>query len=69
MKNPRRTLGILAVFVVLVLSAAWFLLGPGETPPGQPPLFALNSESLQSLRADFNRDVDQPRVIVLLSPT
>jgi hypothetical protein len=66
MKNRRRTLGIFGVVMVLVVGAAW---GPGETPPGQPPLVALNSESLRSLRADFNRDVDQPRVIVLLSPT
>jgi hypothetical protein len=69
MNNRRRTLGILAVVSVLVLGGAWFALGPGEAPPGQPPLVALNSESLQSLRADFNRDVGQTRVIVLLSPT
>jgi hypothetical protein len=69
MKNRRRTLGILTAVIVLALGGAWFVLGPGEAPPGQPPLVALDSESLQSLRADFNREVGQTRVIVLLSPT
>ena len=69
MKNRRRTLGTLTAALVLVLGTGWFMLGPGEPPPGQPPLVALNSESLQSLRADFNREAGQTRVIVLLSPT
>ena len=34
MNNRRRTLGILAVVSVLVLGGAWFVLGPGEAPPG-----------------------------------
>jgi hypothetical protein len=69
MKNRRRTLAILTTVIALVVGGAWFALGPGEAPPGQPPLVALNSESLQSLRDDFNREVGQTRVIVLLSPT
>jgi hypothetical protein len=69
MKNRRRTLGMLAVVVALVLAVAWSLLRPGEAPPGQPPLVTLGSESLQDLRADFNRDTTLARIIVLLSPT
>jgi hypothetical protein len=69
MKNRRLTLASLTAVIVLVVGGAWFALGPGEAPPGQPSLVALNSESLQSLRADFNREVGQTRVIVLLSPT
>jgi hypothetical protein len=51
------------------LGIAWFLLRPGEAPAGQPPLVTLDSASLGTLRAYFNRDVNQTRVIVLLSPT
>jgi hypothetical protein len=69
MKNRRRTLGILALVIVLVLGIGWFLLGPADAPSGQPRLVTLDSGSLEALRADFNRDVNQARVIVLLSPT
>jgi hypothetical protein len=68
-KNRHRAFGILALALVLVLGIARYLFGPGEAPPGQPRLVTLTSESLQALRADFNRDVSLPRVIVLLAPT
>ena len=68
-KSKRRTLAVLAVVVALVLGIAWFLVGPGEAPAGQPPLVTLDSTSLETLRADFNRDSKQARVIVLLAPT
>jgi hypothetical protein len=69
MRNRRRTLGILALVVVLVLTVAWLLLRPGEAPAGQPPLVTLDPTSLEALRADFNRDSNLTRIIVLLSPT
>ena len=68
-KGKRRSLAVLAVVVALVLGIAWFLLGPGEAPAGQPPLVTLDLNSLEALRAEFNRDSKQVRVIVLLSPT
>jgi hypothetical protein len=49
-KSHRRTLGVLAVVVALGLGVAWFLLGPGEAPPGQPPLVTLDRGSLEVLR-------------------
>jgi hypothetical protein len=69
MKNRRRSLGVVAAVTALALAIAWFRLGPGEVPSGQPPLVRLDSESLQALRADFNSDPTRTRVIVLLSPT
>lgn len=69
MKGNRRTLGVLAVVMALVLGIAWFLLGPGEAPARQPPLVTLDSTSLLALREEFNRNVSHARVIVLLSPT
>ena len=68
-KSNRRTLGVLAVVMAFGLGVAWFLLGPGEAPAGQPPLVTLDFSSLEALRTEFNRDSKQPRVIVLLSPT
>lgn len=68
-QNRRGRVGILAFVVVVALAIAWVLLGPGEAPAGQPPVVTLDSTSLEALRTDFNRDANQPRVIVLLSPT
>ena len=69
MKSSRRTLTLVAVVIVLGLGIGWFLLGPGEAPAGQPPLVTLDLNSLESLRADFNRASNHARVIVLLAPT
>jgi hypothetical protein len=40
-----------------------------RAPTGQPPLVELTSDSLDSLKADFNRSSDGIRIILLLSPT
>ena len=64
-----RKLAFIAVIVALLLAAAWFQFGGHRTAPGQPPFAELNDGSLDRLRADFNAAADQPRVIVLLSPT
>jgi hypothetical protein len=61
------------LWTVLILgvcaAAAWYRLGPRRTPPGQAPLLTLNASAVETLRADFNRDADAVRIIVLLSPT
>jgi hypothetical protein len=67
--GTRRSLAVLAMVVAAILGVAWFLLGPGEAPAGQPSLVTLDLDSLDALRAEFNRDSKQARVIVLLSPT
>ena len=69
MKNPRKTLGFVALAIALAAAIGWYRLAPGAAPQGQPPLATLDQASLQSLRADFNRDVSQARIILLLSPT
>ena len=67
--TKRRKLAVIAVIVALVLAAAWYQFGGHRTAPGQPPLAELSAGSLEQLRADFNAAADQPRMIVLLSPT
>jgi hypothetical protein len=48
---------------------AAYLLPPGKTPPGQPPLVSLSPESLSSLKEAFNAANNRTRVIAFLSPT
>jgi hypothetical protein len=55
--------------MVLAGALAWYRFAPGETPPGQPALVTLDSDSLPGFREDFNREAAASRVIVLLSPT
>jgi len=69
MKNRKRTFGLIALAVVLAAAIGWYRFAPGEVPAGQPALVTLDSTSLQTLQADFNRESNHPRVIVLLSPT
>lgn len=64
-----RKIALVAVIVALLLAAAWYQFGGHRIAPGQPPLAELNAASLQQLRADFNAEADQPRMILLLSPT
>jgi hypothetical protein len=45
---------------------AWYGVFAHQTPPGQP---SLGDVDLAALKADFNRDSSQTRVILLLSPT
>lgn len=69
MKNKRRTLGLLALLIVVAATLVWYRFTPGEVPRGQPRLVTLDTTYFQTLRADFNHDVDKTRLIVLLSPT
>jgi len=67
-KRSRKLL-LVAGIVAIVLGALWFQFGGHRTAPGQPPLASLNAQSLARLRAEFNAAADQPRMILLLSPT
>jgi hypothetical protein len=69
MTSRRRALGILGAAILVALTVAYVFLGPGEAPAGQPPILTIDLTSLEVLRADFNRESNQARVIVLLSPT
>ena len=65
----RRSAIFVGVLAVLAVAMLWYFFGPRQVPPGQPPLGILSASSLEALRADFNRDADRTRVILLLSPT
>ena len=69
MNNARRTFSIAGLVVLLAAVAAWYRLAPGEAPGGQPPLLMIDSGTLEGLKAEFNRNANETRLIVLLSPT
>ena len=69
MKNTRRTFGVAGLVVLIAAAAAWYRLAPGEAPAGQPALVTIDATALEGLRAEFNRNAKETRVIVLLSPT
>ena len=59
------------IFILAVLLAAIFLATYLETQPrlvpGQAPLADISN--IETLRAQFNQDVGQTRLILLVSPT
>ena len=68
--TAKRTTVIAGSIVAVAIALAWYVVGgPRVVPPGQPPLVTLSAAGLAELRADFNRDADKVRVILLLSPT
>lgn len=69
MKIGRRTFALVTLSLVLAAALVWYRFAPGEAPRRQAPLVTIDATSLQTLRADFNRDANRTRVIVLLSPT
>jgi hypothetical protein len=69
MRTPRRTFGLAALFFLVAAALAWYRFAPRQAPSGQAPLVTVNATALQTLRADFNREVKQTRLIILLSPT
>ena len=70
MSRMTKRIGLwLTPLAAVVLAFAWYLFSARSTPAGQPPLATIAGDSLAILRADFNRNADKVRVIVLLSPT
>ena len=65
----RRKLALIVVFLAIVGAFAYSRFATHNAPAGQSPLVYLDSGSLATLKADFNRAVDHTRIIVLLSPT
>ena len=60
---------VVAILAALAIATLWYVYGERRVPEGQPPLATLSAATLDTLRADFNRDPGTTRMIVLLSPT
>jgi hypothetical protein len=68
--RPRRIkIALLLVGIVAALLIVWYLWLAKGTPPGQPPLTSLTRKNLDQFKHDFNSAEDEPRLVLLLSPT
>ena len=68
---PNRTFskGGIIVLIVLLTSAlfAIYFVSQPQLVPGQEPLADI--QNIETLRTQFNLDLGQPRLIMLVSPT
>ena len=62
-------IAVFVVAVILLAVIARYYFADHKVPVGQAPLADLTSQSLGSLKADFNRSADGIRIVLLLSPT
>jgi len=60
---------VIVIGVVALALAARHQLPGHHVPAGQPSLGELTSDSLDSLKTDFNGSADGVRIVLLLSPT
>jgi len=58
-----------AVIAALLVAAALYLYGGGQTPAGQPPLQSVTAQSIDEIKNAFNAAKGEVRVLLLLSPT
>jgi hypothetical protein len=58
-----------AIPVALILGAGLYFYGGHKTPPTQPPLVNLTTQSLSTIETAFNDASGDVRVLLLLSPT
>jgi hypothetical protein len=67
--RPSKRLLVGAMVALLLLFASVYLWGPSKTPAGQAPLATLSESSFANFQSAFDSAADQPRILLLLSPT
>ena len=61
---------LIAALLVLILAlAGLYFWGPSKTPAGQPPLSTLSEATYANFQSAFDAAADEPRIVLLLSPT
>ena len=68
MPKNKLAIAIVVSLIVLGLGVRYGIYGR-YVPAGQPGLGELTSNSLDTLKADFNGAADKVRIVLLLSPT
>ena len=58
-----------AVVAALLIAAALYLYGGGQTPAGQQRLLNITAQNVGEIRSAFNAANGDARVLLLLSPT
>jgi hypothetical protein len=64
----KKTFAIGVFVVILILLAAYFRLG-SSAPPGQEPLATLTTANFAAFEQSFDKSIEGPRFLLLLSPT
>jgi hypothetical protein len=65
----RKRLILGMALAALLLYAGFYLWGPSKTPVGQPPLSILSASTFSEFQTAFDSAADEPRLLLLLSPT
>jgi len=65
--RKRLILGL--ALATLLLCVGVYLWGPSKTPAGQPPLSVLSASTFSEFQNAFDSAADEPRLLLLLSPT
>lgn len=60
---------LLLIIAIVVAFGLWYALAPSRTPAPQPPLAKLTQQNFAQFTAAFNGASQNPRLILLLSPT
>ena len=68
-KHMKNRLMLAMVLAALLLLVGVYLRGPSKTPAGQLPLRVLSASSFGEFQNAFDSGADQPRLLLLLSPT
>jgi len=64
----KKFLGI-GVAVVTLLVVVAYLRMDSSTPPGQEPLATLTATNFSAFQETFDKSIEGPRLVLLLSPT
>jgi hypothetical protein len=57
------------IVAAVLLVAAAYLWGPSSVPKGQRPLLTLSAANFREFERSFDTDSEDPRLVLLLSPT
>lgn len=65
----RRVATLMVGLAAVIAAAPWLVLGERRKPVGQPALARIDFGGVELLKHAFNAAANQPRILVLLSPT
>jgi hypothetical protein len=65
----KKKITLFGILAVLLLLAAAYVWGPSSVSPGQASLLTLTAANFSEFEKSFDADSDDPRLVLLLSPT
>ena len=64
----KKSFAIVVAVIALLLVAMYPRMG-SSTPPGQDPLATLTTANFAAFEESFDKSIEGPRLVLLLSPT